>query len=957
MTTRNDERPHGRAFIALFLASLCACEGDDGDRGPAGPAGTGIGPTSTVLDKDEVAPRVVVTITGVSGASGATGNFEPGDTPSVTFTLAHDDGSPWGIDELSLGRALVSGPTFNYQRVLAEATNVRAASVQNADGSWTYTFASPIPATYLPPLNDTAAFGADDGELAGQALLDGTYTVGLYFGWSYLVDGDSEREVGEDTFDFLLGPTAVLESRQVVKSDNCNRCHGDLQAHGGSRQSAELCLLCHTAGAEDRNVMSAAGGTPGASIDFRIMIHRIHNGAHLPSVVGMTTDVNGARDYTAASVPYELVGFNNNVLDFSGVLFPAWPNFDEPMPRDAGHALLSGPNQTKEDTVRRGVTSCYLCHGDPDGTGGLTAPAQGDLAFAQPSRGACASCHDDWIPELPYVANGETMDPQLSDGACLDCHAVAGDPLATRDAHLHPLLDPSFATGFHLAITDVVEAGVHDMDGTVDPGEKIAFTFTVQDDAGNDVPTGALNQINFSLNGPTTHQNILETGGIPLGMLTGAQPFTLNVPTRRYFEYVGDDAGGLQAFPTSFAPHWNVTGAATEVRVRTGLGAGSTNLAQAVAAPVNFVDVVDATGFLRNDFVVIDDGIASREYLQIQTVEGNRLWFSSPGNAAYPPGPLLDHPMGAAVEEVTTSVVSGASYMLDAPNGTVTELVDFANGDAVLVTYTTDLVLPARYPLAINAGPDLTEVQGGWAGKSLVDGTYTLTLWGRLDRSLPLLGETTTYRDLAEGESFDFLVGNAAALEPYDKISSASNCYACHVGITFHGRSRRGFATCIACHGNAASGDRTRYVAADAPETAGVTIDFAQLVHKLHRGADLANPSTYVVVGFGNMAYPANFSEITFEEVHFPSLPSGVKDCAICHGTGDAFEEPFDFDHPTEQGAPGQEWRLVCGSCHDSATEAAHFDTQTSATTGEEACALCHGANEEWSVPVMHTIR
>lgn len=944
------------AALALLPALLVSCEGDDGATGPPGasaPAATT--PTAKSIDKDEAAPGVNIAITGVSGAGGATGNFAVGDTLSVTFTALKDDGSRWDITEFSFARAMVSGPTFNYQRVLAEVNNVATAAVENADGSWTYTFASAIPATYLAPLNDTASFDADDGELQGQALLDGTYTVGMYFAFAYDVDGAGLRDVGDATFDFLLGTTvSALDTRAVVTRDACNRCHSDLQFHGGLRRNATLCLLCHTAGSEDRNT---GGATPGASIDFRIMVHKIHNAAHLPSVVGMTTDMSGVRDYTAAPVPYELVGFGG-AEDFSHIAFPAWPNFDEPMPRDMGHGGLGGTNQTKEDTVRRGVTSCYLCHGDPDGAGPIQAPAQGGLAFSQPSRQACGSCHDDWVFDRPYTANGQTMPPQATDGACTLCHVASGNGLAVEDAHLHPLLDPTFATGFNVEITAVTEAGTNDGDGTIDTDEKVAVTFTIRDDMGADISPAALNQLNFAVNGPTSNYNVVEQGAYPLAALTGPQPFTAMLPKRVLYEYVGDDTGGTQTYAgTALTPHWNVSGALTEVRTRTGLGAGSTTLAAAASAPGNFIDVVNAAGFARDDFIVIDDGTMAREYQRIQTVQGNRLWFGSTSSTTYSTL-RTDHPMGAAVQEVTTAVVAGGNWSLNAMTGAVTELVDFANGSAVLVSYTTDFVMPAEYPVAINGGPDLTERQGGWAGKSIVSGTYSVTLWGRIDRNFTLFGETTSYRDASEGTRFDFRVGDAATVEPYDLVSSRDNCYACHVSITFHGRSRRGFDTCIACHGNAAGGDRPQYVAANAPATDGVGIDFAELIHKVHRGADLADASTYVVVGFGGAPYPNNFGQVTFEEVRFPAFPTGTKDCALCHGEGNtAFRQPSDLDHPTEQVQPSQGWRLVCGSCHDSAAELAHIESQTSPVSGAESCELCHGPNQQWAVEVMHMIR
>jgi OmcA/MtrC family decaheme c-type cytochrome len=297
-------------------------------------------------------------------------------------------------------------------------------------------------------------------------------------------------------------------------------------------------------------------------------------------------------------------------------------------------------------------------------------------------------------------------------------------------------------------------------------------------------------------------------------------------------------------------------------------------------------------------------------------------------------------------------------YELVEATGSVTELLDFGNGDAVLISFTTDFELPSTYPLTLNDGPDLGERQGGWSGKGLVDGTYSLALWARRDLTLSLHGESNSYRELSRGVHADFLVGDATTLAPYALISSEQSCNACHVDLVFHGRSRRGLDTCLACHALAAAGDRPRYVAGNAPATDGVTIDFAQLLHKVHRGKDLAHAESYTVVGFGGAPWPNNFGETSFEHVAFPAMPSGTKDCRICHGEGnEAWIEPSDLDHPTEQFQTAQEWRLVCGSCHDSDAAQAHIGAQTEAESGAESCAICHGVGQEWAVEVMHRTR
>jgi putative ABC transport system permease protein len=173
--------------LALVAAPMLAtgCSGSNGSQGPAGPPGDG-SPTDTHLGRGESAPGVKVGIVSVDGATGADGTFQVNDKVRVTFTLKKNDGKSWMLSEMTTARMLVSGPSFNYQRVLPQVTDVATASVDNGDETFTYTFAAPIPTVYAAPYNDTPSFGPDDGELAGQPReldegeeLFGTHVMGV----------------------------------------------------------------------------------------------------------------------------------------------------------------------------------------------------------------------------------------------------------------------------------------------------------------------------------------------------------------------------------------------------------------------------------------------------------------------------------------------------------------------------------------------------------------------------------------------------------------------------------------------------------------------------------------------------------------------------------------------------------------------------------------------------------
>ena len=376
------------SILTVLLVVAGCSSGSDGADGAPGEPGGG---TDDDLVSGEDPPGVRLEILSVSGATGPGASFRAGDQLTVTFRLRKDDDSAWDLDEFDFGRAQVAGPTFNYQRVLPEQDNVIARATFLGGARWSYTFAALLPATYAAPYNDSPSFDASDGELTGQALLDGTYTVGMSLGWRFTVDGEPGKvDLGEDTFELLVGGSASLAPRAVTQVENCNQCHGDLRYHDGERGDLTQCFMCHTSGAEDSNDPAVGGGTPGVSIESRVMGHMIHNGRHQPSVLGIGVAMNGDLDYTVTPKPLLHANGQGELIDHSWVGFPAFPNRLMARDKNVGYSALSADAQDKEDLVLTGVIDCAVCHGDPDGAGPLTAPTDGDLIYAQPRRSACA---------------------------------------------------------------------------------------------------------------------------------------------------------------------------------------------------------------------------------------------------------------------------------------------------------------------------------------------------------------------------------------------------------------------------------------------------------------------------------------------------------------------------------------------------------------------------------------
>ena len=192
-------------------------------------------------------------------------------------------------------------------------------------GNYTYTFATDITSAAANPC-PAPCTNAD-----GKAL-NISYQPGLTHRVT-IQQANSAKPKATGVLDFVPAGGAV-SARDIVLTATCNQCHSELTAHG-TRIDTKLCVTCHNPG-------SWVAGPPDTSVDFKVMIHKIHYnnaGAALPSVL-------------AGGTPYKI-----GSKDFSTVAFT------------------------------QDVRNCTRCH-----DGALSA--QGDNWKNRPSMEACGSCHD-----------------------------------------------------------------------------------------------------------------------------------------------------------------------------------------------------------------------------------------------------------------------------------------------------------------------------------------------------------------------------------------------------------------------------------------------------------------------------------------------------------------------------------------------------------------------------------
>src|ERR1051326_3553489 len=174
--------------------------------------------------------------------------------------------------------------TITKNTAIQAGTDSGGVIKQIGDGEYLYTF-------------KTKAAGLNGGSWDPTA----THRMGLY-GSRNLTEFDLGTNYDSETFDFIPGG-GTPAPRDVVRTASCDKCHDSLAFHGGSRRGLDLCIMCHTPQTTDPDT--------GNTVDMKVFVHKIHMGSSLPSV--------------KAGKPYQIIGFNNAVSDYSTVNLPSNP--------------------------------------------------------------------------------------------------------------------------------------------------------------------------------------------------------------------------------------------------------------------------------------------------------------------------------------------------------------------------------------------------------------------------------------------------------------------------------------------------------------------------------------------------------------------------------------------------------------------------------------------------------
>jgi len=395
-----------------------------------------------------------------------------------------------------------------------------------AAGIFTYTFRAKLPQGFDPTL---------------------TYIVGMQVDRTF-----GGQQLGANPVSSVVPSGGTPQTLLDVTTQQCNSCHQPLIAHGNRREVA-LCVLCHTEAAVDAK---------GTTIDFRNMIHKIHAGRELPSIVsgspGSTYQVCGSRGCDV----FAQKDANGRI---TGVGFP------------------------------RSIEECVVCHAD-----GPTASHFKD----RPASAACAACHDDVNPSESTTGAGPPGTKHFEergypDGDCSFCHRASSGKefdVTVAGAHTVPARSKQLQ-GLNIALVDVINHAA---------GQTPTFRLKVTNNAGTPLTTlSDLERLGFAMSGPTTEYTVMITA---TAVGDGATGNLAGPDADGVFQYIPEASARI---PENATGTWAVGAEARRpVTLTTVAPILPKTVEEAAPNPVITFTVDDATAVMRRA-IVDDDSCAT----------------------------------------------------------------------------------------------------------------------------------------------------------------------------------------------------------------------------------------------------------------------------------------------------------------------------------------------------------
>ncbi|MGO9991955.1 MAG: OmcA/MtrC family decaheme c-type cytochrome [Steroidobacteraceae bacterium] len=349
-------------------------------------AGTSIYPVvnfSVVDPTNGNAPYNILTAAAFAGTDPGTGKpVCADDTARLAIDIAWDtsDYTNWG----SGTTPSTWGQPISLNPLAGCGTATPAPGLTGPDATGAFTMTSPTPLPNPPAANCPPAGGTACPAIANVGVAieghPGIVTTGP--------GATSIPVTSAIGYANVAGGTAVPR-RTVVDIAKCDVCHSDLAEHGSNRNNdTQVCAACHNPASTDvseRQTLTAT--TPGIdglweqSIDFKYMIHAIHDGS-----------VRGA-----AGSPFVIYGYMGSITNFTDVVYPGQINRC-----DACHTGTS--YYPVDDTAVQATTRLTgLSQETPNPT------TVGNPIATSANMSVCSACHVDALTQTHMQQNGGSL--------------------------------------------------------------------------------------------------------------------------------------------------------------------------------------------------------------------------------------------------------------------------------------------------------------------------------------------------------------------------------------------------------------------------------------------------------------------------------------------------------------------------------------------------------------------
>jgi OmcA/MtrC family decaheme c-type cytochrome len=539
-------------------------DGPQGPTGPEGPPGTGVDPIGdavgtlsgeiTSVEIDTSASAIVTVTFEVKDAN----DLPASGLANFEFTIAKliEDGE-YPVWQSYINRSVAADGVRVLRAAGERATATtlsKAVETPPGSGVYVYTFGTDLDAVEdfiyygntdpAPPVPGgdigVGSSGVLDSAAADAVLptLDLAYDPGAVHRIAIASRNPGVRYNAVVDFVPATLPTLLTtRTNQVVTAESCGACHGNSadraalvfpNFHGNTRYNVELCVTCHNPGTYDAD---ASTDDAWASINFAVMIHKLHAAAQLPDVIGEYT-VDG-RDYSGLAYPQSvsncLTCHDNNRI----------------MPKPAGRAAADAVAYQ----ARPSAHACGTCHEIDFVDGGF------NHAFADSGASACLTCHGPGqfvsVDRFHISPSSTPNNPQIPAGGYDFQYSIAE---ATLDANLEPTIRfaiyarSATATEYTPLVFDNLPTGV--TLGNV--------RFYAAWSAPHPMPLDAMD--GPAIAAPQDYNNLFLGGSRqyfdfeqPTGLFAWDQPAALGVLTGFLGDVVGPDAEGYYELALPFA--------------------------------------------------------------------------------------------------------------------------------------------------------------------------------------------------------------------------------------------------------------------------------------------------------------------------------------------------------------------------------------------------------------------